>query len=395
MQYRHVLVRTELDVDTVLLYAPTLARAWIVARSSDPGSEYIESETPLTTSPQHLDLTLLLSYQCNLRCVYCYEGHAEEDVLSLETAQQIVGDLIERHDDDTQRIILGYFGGEPTLHPDLMVEFSAWIRKTYPNKSLMLAMTTNGVMSTYMRERLWQCVDKIKFSFDGPVDVQDAHRQTLAGSSSYERAFGMMRSVYQERPSAMSLRTTVTSSSVDRMVDIVKFFGRNFPGIRQQYEPVMDSCFADGVVSTVDMSRFVMRYLEAFAVAREMGQTITTSFARFSRYHDSVNKFCGVASLKYTVLPDGSLASCNRVHSSNVRQGPFFLAEPGNHLSIERPRYNLPLACHNCFARYNCKGGCYALRHSLSVGPDDEFTFCNDIRRLVTGVITHDVKKGG
>ncbi len=52
-----------------------------------------------------------------------------------------------------------------------------------------------------------------------------------------------------------------------------------------------------------------------------------------------------------------------------------------------RPEFILPTSCKDCYARFACKGGCYALRYSLNVRKDEGFTFCNEIRRLLREIL--------
>lgn len=181
----------------------------------------------------------------------------------------------------------------------------------------------------------------------------------------------------------------------NRIPAVCEFLAKHFTGVRQQYEPVMSSKFVSAGAADLEMSRFVNYFLEAAKVASVYQTAIGTSFARLSKCGGDINRFCGVVSTKYTILPDGSLASCNRVHTSTVRETPFFLAEPGHFNLVKRKHYSLPQACHGCFARYNCKGGCYALRHSLNLDKNSCFPFCDEIRRLVKNLLLLELKKKG
>ncbi|GEM_PF-4909171 len=347
---------------------------------------YVESKIPVELSKSHVDITYLISFKCNLQCVYCYQAHdGEYEVLGAPDAKSIATKLLNLHLDDADRFVGNFFGGEPTLFPDFLKEIAEWMRNwgIKNGKRIALSITTNAMFAPSVLPVIWDVADRVKVSFDGIRTVQDYHLRTRSGDSSYDRVLANIDRMTAEHPERVTFRLTVTGFSVPRMAETASFLCQRYPGVPQQYEPAMDSCHAAKGVSDFSMRSFVDSFLEAYKVGIAHNTPVGTFFARLSRFNSDINRFCGVSSMKYTILPDGTLASCNRVHPSTVRETPFYLGAINEITSRPRPEFRLPATCESCYARFACKGGCYALRHSLKIGRDEGFSFCDEIRRLL------------
>ena len=59
-----------------------------------------------------MDVSLLLTHDCNLGCTYCYEGEKFRKQMSVEVRERAL-DLAFA--DDATRVQVSFFGGEPLL----------------------------------------------------------------------------------------------------------------------------------------------------------------------------------------------------------------------------------------------------------------------------------------
>ena len=101
--------------------------------------------TEFATEQKSKNITLVLTHQCNLACVYCYEHHKNACTMSAQDAIAIV-DRELTMDDGITMVEFDFFGGEPLLEFDTVrevVEHTA--AKTY-NKDYIFFITTNGVL---------------------------------------------------------------------------------------------------------------------------------------------------------------------------------------------------------------------------------------------------------
>lgn len=69
---------------------------------------------------QTLELTIILTNQCNFQCIYCYQEH-EELYMSIENSDLLVNTAINiMQKNDIKNIAIHYFGGEPLLNYDVL-----------------------------------------------------------------------------------------------------------------------------------------------------------------------------------------------------------------------------------------------------------------------------------
>lgn len=93
--------------------------------------------------------TLMLTYGCNLNCVYCFEKHKDpRKRMSIGTAKSIVDKEIHRIHDLNPDAMLKFdlFDGEPLLCFPLIKELCEWAwLQDYPLR-YYFSITTNGTL---------------------------------------------------------------------------------------------------------------------------------------------------------------------------------------------------------------------------------------------------------
>jgi uncharacterized protein len=152
----------------------------------------------LAVSPRHLHLILLPTEACNFRCVYCYED------FRLARMQRSVVDgvkrLLERRAPELDGLNLSWFGGEPLLAYDTIVELLEHVRALRagrPGLQFSSDLTTNAWHLTRERfERLSALgVQRTMISFDGPPEFHDRKRLTASGQPTFARVWSNVRAL--------------------------------------------------------------------------------------------------------------------------------------------------------------------------------------------------------
>lgn len=101
-------------------------------------------------------IMILPTYQCNLRCWYCTQDH-NNLWMSEELANHIKNLIKKRIFNQTiKRIRLSWFGGEPTLCYNHIVDITSFTKNLAQecNKTFSCDMTTNGTLLT--KDRIQQ-----------------------------------------------------------------------------------------------------------------------------------------------------------------------------------------------------------------------------------------------
>ena len=127
-------------------------------------------------------ISLMLTWQCNLNCIYCFEAFKcsnREMPLDLvkEILQKEFEAFVEKQSEGKLKI--EFFGGEPLLKFDVIKNVTEWLLEQSFPVEYELSVTTNGtLLSSEIREWFKEYKDYIKIvlSVDGANDIQYKNR---------------------------------------------------------------------------------------------------------------------------------------------------------------------------------------------------------------------------
>lgn len=124
---------------------------------------------------------VMLTYKCNLNCIYCYQKYKTSQNMTLETAKSVVSREVQlaRESNNKDGIRFDLFGGEPLLQFDLIKELCAWIWETITDVKVDIFITTNGTLLDDEKKKWFNAHrEKINLimSVDGRNDVQKGNR---------------------------------------------------------------------------------------------------------------------------------------------------------------------------------------------------------------------------
>ena len=130
--------------------------------------------------------TILPTFACNARCVYCYEEDAEPLTMNAETVEQTIRYILSSR--QGEHIGLNWFGGEPLLCPDIIDRICAGVREA--GLSYTSSMISNGSLITpTIIEKMtgdWK-LKRIQISVDGEEEDYIARKRYLRYRDEYHR----------------------------------------------------------------------------------------------------------------------------------------------------------------------------------------------------------------
>lgn len=338
---------------------------------------------PTQSLPGEQGITLSLTNDCNLRCIYCYAKAGcdtttiPEDIAknAILYALRLAGSRGRKH------FTLTFHGGGESLKRKALLK--ACVLYALQEASLLgitlhVSIVTNATLITINFAQWLKAhnVDNITISLDGIATIQDLQRPMVGGKGSFKPALKGIASLRQAGL-AFSIRATVTSKSVEEMPNFVRFLAKEvLNGVNGlvHFEPLSLCGKASGATDLdVDPGLFVRYYTEARKIGVALGLRVVCTLDTFRR--DKL-QFCGASTgTMFCVCPDGSISGCSRI---TKKQDPgselFFYGSFGSttQVPVMNPDAHVRIVvhgglpqnlCSNCFARWNCQGFCPISRY--------------------------------
>lgn len=130
---------------------------------------------------------LLVTEDCNLRCLYCYEHHKNGKKMTFETAKAILDSSLKDAPKNVP-IVIEVFGGEAFANFPLIKEIDEYIAENYGDLDIRYETTTNGTL-VHGEIKEWLYARREKFfmalSLDGTEEMHDANRRFAQGNGSF------------------------------------------------------------------------------------------------------------------------------------------------------------------------------------------------------------------
>lgn len=348
--------------------------------------EYVLNRKPVifsdSSNNQIDNAVILLTEQCNLACTYCYSRFSRsKDTLSQEKIKELVNKVLDC-DTNKQKRITFLGGGEPTYHWNLFTWTVEYIRNynEYGNNAII---STASNMTLLNEDKIkWMVQNRvgISASFDILPEIQNNQRIFPNNSGSFDIVDTNIK-LCISNGLIPSIRTTITESSVKNMIQMVRFVIDRYPEIKVIH-------LEHATLETEKANDFYKEFIENFFLAKNIARQHNVEI-RNSAYSvgKSIRKsFCGS---EYCITPTGDMTSCHRVSLKSDKLYTKF--NYGGNEAVPKNddfRYSLQNSnrCKECFAKYNCAGGCPYTRAYLSnTGFDSYCSFVKEMfkRRLL------------
>ncbi len=178
---------------------------------------------------RRLELILLPTERCNFRCVYCYENF-ELGRMSSEVINAIKALLLARKD-DLDSLHLSWFGGEPLLAKDIVLEINEFAARAYQGRDFSSSITTNGfLLNSEVFTRLVSTgMRHFQISLDGAREDHDAARPTALGVGTFDTIWRNLLATRDASGSFdITLRVHVSTLSAKRITSLIDMIVQNF-----------------------------------------------------------------------------------------------------------------------------------------------------------------------
>ncbi len=147
------------------------------------------------------EVTLLTTYKCNFRCVYCFEESVKDDIsLDKQRSDMIIRWLINRiHRRGYRRLFLVFYGGEPLLNAE-PIDYIGRILKHWAARNgvaFNFGIITNGSLIKPQLIDRWREIglDSIRVCIDGDREAHNKKRPFINGAGTFDLIIENVRRV--------------------------------------------------------------------------------------------------------------------------------------------------------------------------------------------------------
>lgn len=322
-----------------------------------------------------VNMALLVTQSCNLRCIYCYGDGGEYGTggsMEDKTAFKAIDWLIKQSG-EAKKLNIIFFGGEPFLNFELMKKVVNYANKSVAKvgKRIGYSVTTNGTLLdddkiSFIKEN----EIKIIVSIDGPKEIQDKQRPFAGGKGSYDVIMPKILNLIKAVPDTRAHAVLTDDENIPIIKNALEKVGFSEVSIIPASASLFDNDIEkakqkrrlNGVLK--EMEKEKERWLKHIKnkdseALKELLKNTQLYEGVLSLLHGKKKKHACGAGLKYVgVSCSGDVYLCHRfVGMEEYKLGNIFKG------SLDREKYQeSPITqveeCINCFAKYYCAGGC-------------------------------------
>ncbi|MDR1996967.1 MAG: 4Fe-4S cluster-binding domain-containing protein [Candidatus Margulisbacteria bacterium] len=299
---------------------------------------------------------IIMTWDCNLRCVYCYECQPDKTTTALRQTNkeplssgridEILDFIVETHDKHVPELNIIFWGGEPFLAFEQIKELIAKFEQAQAAGLLKTkaTYTTTSNLTTLTLEQMQYLQTKpfsILVSLDGLPESTDGNR----GRGTFAQVIRNMALLEGLRiPFSVRMTLTGEPAALKKDLDFVNELGHPFWW-----------CFdhAHKTLTPADLEQILPVFLDFYRKHRvNHARTLDKYLGKKNNKTHCIDPYYQV-----TIDPEGQLRICSRVDwiIGNIQEGftqyaqvkelPFYTGRP-------------PDTCADCLVYECCKGGC-------------------------------------
>lgn len=371
-------------------------RGYLTRTSDDDEVAYfamVANKLHLARRREKPNFVLLLTYDCNLRCTYCFQNDLRIGPGKLATLEQSTdAAMVERwwramdnieaaHGVEVPSPLnLTLYGGEPLLARNRPV-LEDILRRTAERRGSTVSAITNGTEVPHCRDLLGPGkINLIQITLDGPKPIHDQRRIWADGSGSFDQTIGAVE-LAMSQGARVDVRINVCNDNVRFLPELASEFARRgwlaSPLFVAYVAAVHKS--TSGVKSERPMSSWQLKKaLHEMAadhpnVARIQDQDygIEGSMRGLLRNANPMSvantTYCGAQTKMYVLDRVGDIYACwERTGDPSMRIGRIdedggVLVNDRNHAAWRGRNITTNETCVRCAYATFCGGGCAAI----------------------------------
>ncbi len=158
-------------------------------------------EAKVKEQTDYLQITIVTTMACNLRCTYCFEKEQLQNVkMTPEVSEKVIAWLKTRIEQtQCKKLNLIYFGGEPLINVPAIRQIGSAMQGFCQQKKVDFnsGAITNGVLLTpkLVDELKTYGLSWVKITFDGDKETHDKMRIYKGGRGTFDQIFNNLEAI--------------------------------------------------------------------------------------------------------------------------------------------------------------------------------------------------------
>lgn len=258
------------------------------------------------------NIWLTLTNLCNIHCKYCfnYVSRCHEHMPAKLALAIITSHLSNLDNTESKPFQVNYFGGEPTLNHDALIQAIDFINDNDIHNEQCLM--TNGVFNERVLSALLDKNIDFQVSFDGELNNLRFNKNLTVAV--YEKTVKNIEKLV-EVGEKVTIRSTIHRDNVANMNDLVRFCAK-YQITQLKIAPICD--FGDAKLYAIKqppLGEYIDRYHNAYELGRQYGVHIEL---KGTRYLASMSQ--RKMAIPFVWLPDGHVAM-TITHATSKAEG--------------------------------------------------------------------------
>jgi uncharacterized protein len=343
----------------------------------------------LAIAGHRVELQLLTTLKCNLKCSYCSLGVG--DVLGSQTQVDYGIDQLARFASTQlagKEVVVTFYGGEPTLNRPMMAQ----VMERFPRWRFQLQ--TNGTLIDDVPPWMLERLSNVLVSIDGGEAITDGYR----GRGIYRQVLKNLRLVHEQVGGSITARVT-WGNPATTFAELDALLAEDSPFDYLYWQFVADEMYGDGGVAQRKavlrqlVERFFARTDKLYPVIPLMGIVRNQLLPGRAQELYGGRTQCRASSHLLNVMPDGRIFPCpDMLYEGGMQMGSV----QGNWLKPSPLQQAPGMPCGECEAFAWCRGNCMKNLHRAYVQDDARYRsavvepICELVRWLGEEIARHD-----
>ena len=313
---------------------------------------------------------LFITEKCNMKCDYCFHPKTGA-VLSVEQGKKILDRLKQLSPESMQ---ITFFGGEPLLYPQTVLELAEYARTLWPpddkgRHTSTFSISTNG---TYFDEDVFKRFAELGMAIQVSCDGDEiTHTEYRHGD--YNLIVENMKKILKIKPD-MSVRMTFTPKTVGRLSINIKYLHQEIGVAKIMHHAVIEDDWTDDAVEQYAYQLGQVYHYRRYCKRQDIPLHIAFIDKPLKIVNDELppeKEFCQAGKSYIAVLDNGDVYPCHRAASARIfKLGNIFNEVPfirGIFLNIDKEYTGCAKHCKHAKTCHSCVITHYKVNQELTV----------------------------